>query len=101
MPVAAANEIDQPLEALVEEKARRIVPEAAIVPRGEDKIVYLVKDGQAIEAKVTLGNRNKGMVEILDGLADDAMVVTAGQQKLRNGSPVEIVIGANPGARGT
>jgi membrane fusion protein (multidrug efflux system) len=78
-----------------------VVPEAAIVPRGEDKIVYLVKDGQAIEAKVTLGNRNKGMVEILDGLADEAMVVTAGQQKLRNGSPVEIVVGANPGARGT
>lgn len=78
-----------------------VIPEAAIVPRGEEKIVYLVKDGQAVEAKVTLGNRNKGMVEILDGLADDAMVVTAGQQKLRNGSPVEIVVGANPGARGT
>jgi hypothetical protein len=41
------------------------------------------------------------MVEILDGIADEAMVVTAGQQKLRNGSPVEIVVGANSGSRGT
>jgi membrane fusion protein (multidrug efflux system) len=78
-----------------------VIPEAAIVPRGQDKIVYLVKDGQAREVKVTLGGRNDGMVEILDGLSDAAMVVTAGQQKLKDGSPVEIVVGANPGARGT
>lgn len=78
-----------------------VVPEAAIVPRGDDKIVYLVSNGQAVEVKVELGNRNNGMVEILDGLAEEAMVVTAGQQKLKNGSAVEIVVGANPGARGT
>lgn len=78
-----------------------VVPEAAIVPRGEDKIIYLVSNGQAVEVKVELGNRNNGMVEILDGLAEDAMVVTAGQQKLKNGSPVEILVGSNPGARGT
>lgn len=78
-----------------------VIPEAAIVPRGQDKIVFLVKDGQAREVKVRLGGRNAGMVEILEGLADSAMVVTAGQQKLKDGSPVEIVVGANPGARGT
>lgn len=78
-----------------------VVPEAAIVPRGEDKIVFLVRNGQAVEVKVELGNRNNGMVEILDGLSEEAMVVTAGQQKLKNGSPVEIVVGSNPGARGT
>ncbi len=42
-----------------------------------------------------------GMVEILDGLDADTTVVTAGQQMLKNGSPVEIVVGANPGAKGT
>ncbi|MGE0022080.1 MAG: efflux RND transporter periplasmic adaptor subunit [Hyphomicrobium sp.] len=78
-----------------------VIPEAAIVPRGEDKIVYEIRNGQANEVKVVLGGRNNGLVEILEGLAADAMVVTAGQQKLKNGSPVEIVVGANPGARGT
>ena len=78
-----------------------VVPEAAIVPRGDDKIVYLVSNGQVTETKVTLGGRQKGMVEILDGLSEDAMVVTAGQQKLKDGSSVEIVVGSNPGARGT
>lgn len=78
-----------------------VVPEAAIVPRGQDKIVYLIKNGQANEVKVVLGARNNGLVEILDGLAADAMVVTAGQQKLKDGSAVEVVVSANPGARGT
>jgi membrane fusion protein (multidrug efflux system) len=77
------------------------VPEAAIVPRGGDKIVYLVRDGQAVEVKVTLGSRSTGLVEILDGLSEEAMVVTAGQQKLKDGSPVEIVAGSGSGARGT
>lgn len=78
-----------------------VVPEAAIVPRGQDKIVYMVRDGQAVEAKVTIGNRSNGLVEILDGLAEDTMVVTAGQQMLRDGSRVEIVVGSNPSAKGT
>jgi len=78
-----------------------VVPEAAIVPRGGDKIVYLVRDGQAIEVKVKLGSRSTGLVEILDGLSEEAMVVTAGQQKLKDGSPVEIVAGSGSGARGT
>lgn len=79
-----------------------LVPESAIVPRGQEKIVYRVENGQAHEAKVTLGNRGNGQVEVLNGLTADATVVTAGQQKLRHGSPVEIVTGARePRARGT
>jgi membrane fusion protein (multidrug efflux system) len=68
-----------------------VVPESAIVPRGSDKIVYRVENGQAVESKVTLGARKDGRVEILDGLAADSMVVTAGQLKLKNGSEVEVI----------
>jgi len=80
-----------------------VVPEAAIVPRGNDKIVFLIKDGRAVETEVTLGGRHDGLVEVLSGLAADALVVTAGQQKLKDGSPVEVVVGSGstPGARGT
>lgn len=77
-----------------------VVPESAIVPRGADKIVFRVENGQALEAKVTLGGRRNGLVEILEGLAADATVVTAGQQKLKDGSRVEIVVGSTPIARG-
>lgn len=78
-----------------------VVPEAAIVPRGEDKIVYTVENGQALEARVELGSRSNGMVEILEGLAENAMVVVAGQQKLKNGTIVEVVASSTPAARGT
>lgn len=88
-----------------------VVPESAIVPRGADKIVYRVENGEARETKVTLGGRTNGLVEILDGLPADAVVVTAGQQKLKDGSRVEIVTGTSStgsgnggsqtGARGT
>lgn len=78
-----------------------VVPEAAIVPRGEDKIIYTVENGQALEARVELGSRSNGMVEILGGLAENAMVVVAGQQKLKNGTIVEVVASSTPAARGT
>lgn len=78
-----------------------VIPEAAIVPRGQDKIVFRIENGQAMEAKVTVGGRSNGLVEILDGLAADTTVVTAGQQMLKNGSRVEVIVGANPAAKGT
>jgi len=67
------------------------VPESAIVPRGNESFVYLIVDGKAVETKVRLGDRKAGHVEILDGIAADTIVVTAGQQRLRHGAPVEIV----------
>jgi membrane fusion protein, multidrug efflux system len=78
-----------------------VVPESAIVPRGADKIVFSVENGKAIETKVTLGARKDGRVEVLDGLKPDAVVVTAGQQKLKNGSHVEFVAGAPAAGSGT
>jgi membrane fusion protein (multidrug efflux system) len=78
-----------------------VVPEAAIVPRGQDKIIYTIENGEAREAKVELGGRRGGMVEVLSGLTENAVVVVAGQQKLKNGTAVEIVVSGTPGARGT
>jgi len=67
------------------------VPESAVVPRGDSAYVYLIIDGKAVETKVRLGERKAGHVEILEGIAPDTVVVTAGQQRLRHGSPVEVV----------
>ncbi len=67
------------------------VPESAIVPRGGESYVYMIEGGKAVEKKVTLGKRDGGNVQILSGLSADAMVVVAGQLKLRNGVAVEVV----------
>ena len=67
------------------------VPEQALVPQGQDQFVFKVEDGKAAFTKVTTGIRREGMVEILEGLAPDDEVVTAGQLKIRDGADVQPV----------
>jgi membrane fusion protein (multidrug efflux system) len=74
-----------------------LIPEGAIVPRGNDSFVFTVQDGTASEAKVTLGRRANGEVEVLDGLPADATVVVAGQARVRSGQQVEVVSPRQPG----
>lgn len=74
-----------------------VVPEQAIVPQGEEWFVYRVVDGKAQRTKVDIGQRRDGKAEILKGLQDGDMVVTAGQLKLREGVPVQIAT-AQPAA---
>ncbi|HEX2216510.1 MAG TPA: efflux RND transporter periplasmic adaptor subunit [Xanthobacteraceae bacterium] len=68
-----------------------VVPESAIVPRGGDTFIYRIENGKAVEARVRLGQRKNGNVEVVEGLAPDSMVVTAGHQRLRDGAAVEVV----------
>jgi len=68
-----------------------LAPESAIVPRGGETFVFRIENGKAVEAKVKLGERRGAEVEVLEGLAANVQVVTAGQLKLRNGVAVEIV----------
>ncbi|HSI39431.1 MAG TPA: efflux RND transporter periplasmic adaptor subunit [Xanthobacteraceae bacterium] len=75
------------------ERTALMVPESAVVPRGQDRIVWQVREGKAVETKVKLGERRAGEVEIAEGLPANATVVTAGQQRLRAGARVEVVGG--------
>jgi len=65
-----------------------MIPEQAIWPNGDEKMVYIVKDGVAKLVPVTLGARQPGMVEVLTGLKAGDEVVTAGQLKLHDGAKV-------------
>lgn len=67
-----------------------VVPEEAIVPRGERRFVFRVEDGKAVLTPVTLGQRREGRVEVVEGLAEGDTVVTAGQLKIRDGVPVAV-----------
>ncbi len=68
-----------------------LIPESAVVPRGGESVVFRIDNGKAIEAVVKLGERKDAEVEILEGLDPKATVVIAGQQKLRNGSSIEVL----------
>jgi membrane fusion protein (multidrug efflux system) len=65
-----------------------LVPEQAIWPNGDQKMVYVVRDGIAKLVPVTLGARQPGLVEVTEGLKAGDEVVTSGQQKLQDGAKV-------------
>jgi membrane fusion protein, multidrug efflux system len=67
-----------------------VVPEQAIVPQGEEWFVYRVVDGRAQRAKVDIGQRRDGKAEIVKGLQDGDVVITAGHMKVRDGVPVQM-----------
>ena len=69
-----------------------VIPEQAIWPIGQNKTVYVVEDGKAHQRVVTIGERQPGAVEIVDGLEADEVIVTAGQMKLYEGASVKAVV---------
>jgi membrane fusion protein (multidrug efflux system) len=76
------------------------VPEQALVPQGSEQFVFKVVDGRAVRAKVEVGQRRDGKVEMVSGVTAGEVVVTSGQQRLRDGVPVAIkgpAAGAGPG----
>ena len=75
-----------------------LVPESAIVPRGDKRLVFKVADGKAVLTEVELGLRRAGKVEVRTGLSSGDIVVSAGQLKLRDGAIVAIVGGDAVGA---
>ena len=72
------------------------IPEAAIVPRGQDTTVFRVLagpdgGGKVEVVKVQTGVRRVGEVEIVKGLAAGDLVVTEGTQKIGPGSFVSLI----------
>jgi membrane fusion protein, multidrug efflux system len=68
-----------------------MVPESAIVQRGESAFVFTIADNKAAESKVRLGKRMPGTIEIVEGIAAGTDVVVAGNTRLSNGASIEVV----------
>ena len=65
-----------------------LVPEQAIWPNGDQKMVFQVVDGSAKLVPVTIGARQPGFVEITSGVKEGDEVVVAGQLKIQDGAKV-------------
>ncbi len=76
------------------ERQAIVVPESAIVQRGEDAYVFTIAENKAREVKVRLGKRLPGRIEVLEGVAAGDVVVTAGNTRLSNGAAVEVISAA-------
>lgn len=70
-----------------------IVAEEALVPQGTENFLFRIVDGKANRVKVETGQRRDGKVEIVSGIDKDDIVVTAGQARLRDGTPVKLAGG--------
>lgn len=67
-----------------------LVPEQAIVPRGDGSYVFRVVEGKAQLTKVETGLRRPGEVEITGGLEAGQTVVADGQLRLQDGAAVSL-----------
>jgi membrane fusion protein (multidrug efflux system) len=76
------------------EREAVLVPESAVVQRGEGALVYVIADNKAKQVRVSLGKRLDGKVEVLSGIAAGDAVVTAGNARLSDGAEVEVVSAA-------
>ena len=59
--------------------------------------MYLVQDGKAALKPIKIGQRSAGLVEVVEGLTENDVVITAGQIKIGPGMPVQS-LGAAPAA---
>jgi membrane fusion protein, multidrug efflux system len=76
------------------EREAVLIPESAIVQRGNGAVVYVVADNKVRQVRVSLGKRLDGKVEVREGVAAGDVVVTAGNSRLSDGAEVEVVSAA-------
>lgn len=74
------------------DKGALVVPNQAISADIKGYYVFVVKAGHAVKTYVTLGTRQAGIAQVLKGLSVGDIVVSAGQQKLQDGSVVKTLM---------
>jgi RND family efflux transporter MFP subunit len=65
-----------------------VVPQKAVL---ENSYVFVAEGGKAVKKNITMGLQNATMVEVLDGLAEGALVVVEGNFGLEEGATVQVL----------
>jgi membrane fusion protein (multidrug efflux system) len=74
-----------------------VVPDEAIFAEGNQSFVYVVNPDSTVSRKaVRLGTRDSMRVEVIEGLAPDQLVVSAGHQKIFEGAHVMPIMDQPP-----
>jgi membrane fusion protein (multidrug efflux system) len=79
------------LTLVLAEETHLTVPEEAIVFQAAETYVFVPEDGIARRRVVTTGQRKDGVIAILSGLAPGEEVIVRGLQRVRDGSPVNLL----------
>lgn len=75
----------------LQEREGLVIPEQALLLRGDEKYVFVAEDGVARRVSVTIGSRLPGWVEIRDGISLEDRVVITGQDRLSTGDRIRDV----------
>lgn len=68
-----------------------VVPQEALVVEGDETFVFVPQGDKVEKRKVTVGIREDGHVEIIEGLKDSERVVTTGAFGLGDGTKIKII----------
>ena len=71
-----------------------VIPETALVSSGADRYVFVHRNGVVRQVMVQIGQRLSGKVEVAGDLKAGDQVVTAGLQKVADGTPVRVLASA-------
>ena len=78
-------------KVIFNEKQSLGVPEEALLIQGDDKYIYKINNNEIVQAKVAIGRRNFGKVEVVSGLNENDLILAEGTNKVRPKSKVKIV----------
>lgn len=67
-----------------------MIPEHAVTVSPAGQFVFVVKDERAVRTEIAVGQREKGWVQITNGLTPEAIVIAEGLQKVRDGRKVKV-----------
>jgi len=70
---------------------RVLIPQEAVLVRGERKLAFTVEEGLAKWRYIEVGVENEGYVEVLDGIKEGEVVITEGHFTLAHDTRVEVV----------
>jgi RND family efflux transporter MFP subunit len=68
-----------------------LIPQEALVQRGQDTIVFVIKSNVAEQRKIEVGLRNDRSVQVRSGLEEGEEVVVQGNRTLRQQDSVTVV----------
>jgi RND family efflux transporter MFP subunit len=72
------------------DKAVTFAPAKSVISFAGVSKIFTVKDGKAVESRLTLGVKRGDWVEVVSGLKGEQQVVADGAAKLANGIPVSV-----------
>lgn len=78
------------LQALGTQEHAFIIPARSLVPILDGEQVFKIVKGKAYPVTVQLGKRIGDTVQVIDGITKGDLVITDGQLKVKNGTPVTV-----------